>query len=103
MFSRRERLPKALFPSALKTGRRISSPQFSVIVPEAVHGYAVVVSKKVARLSVTRHRIKRQVLAALKAAPVLPPALILFPQASVARMTYKDIKVEILHILSKIQ
>lgn len=62
----------------------------------------MVVSKKVARLSVTRHRIKRHVLAALRAAPSLPPALILFPQASVAQMSYEDIKAEVLRILSKI-
>lgn len=88
-----------MFPAAIKTGRRLSSPHFTAIVSHEVKGYAVVVPKKVARLSVTRHRIKRQVLAALRTLS-LPPALILFPKASVSSVSYEDIQTEIKNLLS---
>lgn len=99
MFSRRERLPRAIFSSALKAGRRLSSPHFSVVIPAGVRGYAVVVSKKVARLSVTRHQIKRRVLAALRTFP-LPPALIIFPRASAGSVSYGNVQAELKKLLS---
>ncbi|MBU6388783.1 ribonuclease P protein component [Patescibacteria group bacterium] len=99
MFSRRERLPRALFPAVLKTGRRLSSPHFMAVVSKEAKGYAVVLSKKTARLSVTRHRIKRRVLAALRTLP-LPPAVIVFPKASASSVSYEDIHTEIKKLLS---
>ena len=101
MFSRRERLPRATFPAVLKGGRRLSSLHFTAIISKEAKGYAVVVSKKVARLAVTRHRIKRRVLAVLKTLP-LPPALIIFPTSSAHSVSYQDIKTEIADLLSKI-
>ena len=65
-------------------------------------GYAVVVPKKVARLSVTRHRIKRRVLAALRTLS-LPPALIVFPRASASSVSYKNIQAELASLLPKKQ
>jgi ribonuclease P protein component len=100
VFSRRTRFPRAAFPSALKSGRRLSSAHFSAVLPEEGKGYAVVVSKKVARLSVTRHRIKRRVLMALRTLP-LPPALIIFPKASADSVSYQDIQAELAVLLSK--
>ena len=101
MFSRRERLSRAAFPTALSTGRRFSSTNFSVVLPKESRGYAVVVSKKVARLSVTRHLIKRRVLEALRTLP-LPSSIIVFPKTAVSRMSYQDVKVELATLLSKI-
>ncbi|OGG48375.1 hypothetical protein A3G63_02635 [Candidatus Kaiserbacteria bacterium RIFCSPLOWO2_12_FULL_52_8] len=61
-------------------------------------------SKKVARLSVTRHRLKRQVVAALKSlSNGLPAALIVFPRVSAVDMDFKDIKAELVTLLSKIR
>ena len=103
VLNRRERLPRALFPAVLKTGRRLSSPHFTVSISREVKGYAVVIQKKVARLSVTRHRIKRQVLAILASFDTpLPPALILFPKSSVSSVSYRDMKAEIEKLLSNI-
>jgi ribonuclease P protein component len=102
VFSRRERLPRALFPATLSTGRRLSSPHFSAVVSEDTKGIAVVVPKKVARLSVTRHRIKRRTLAALRTLR-LPPALILFPKESVQTLGDFDMKLELAALLSKIR
>ena len=102
MFSRRERLPRAQFPAALKTGRRLSSPHFLLIIPEGVRGYAVIIPKKVVRLSSMRHRLKRQVLEALRELK-LPPALIIFPRFSAGSVHYQDIRTELSTLLSKIR
>jgi len=100
VFSRRERLSREIFPTALKGGRRLSSEHLSIVLPTTPTGYAVVVSKKVARLSVTRHRIKRRVLAALRTLS-LPSSLIVFPKASAGSVSYKDIQTELAYLLSK--
>lgn len=95
MFSSKKRLPRALFPSVIKTGRRFSSQNLDIILPKAgVQGYAVVVPKKIARLSVMRHKIKRRVLAALRTLN-LPPALIIFPKSSASSVSYQDIRKEL--------
>lgn len=99
-----------MFPTTLSSGRRFSSAHFTAvlsaakdkIVSNGKQGYAVVVSKKVAQLSVTRHLIKRRVLHALKTLP-LPQTLILFPRPSIVGIHYKDIKIELIDLLSKIQ
>jgi ribonuclease P protein component len=102
VFSRRERLPRAAFPGALKRGRRLTSANFSIVIPEEVKGYAVVLSKKVARLSTTRQRIKRRVLSALRSlAALLPPALIVFPRPSASGVNYQDIRAELAELISK--
>ena len=98
MFKRRDRLSKTGFA---KRGRRLSSPHFAVVAPVDARGYAVVVSKKTARLSVVRHRIKRKVTAALHALP-FPNALIVYPRASVDRLPAADIRAELAGLLSQI-
>lgn len=101
MFSRRERLSRAGFSDALSAGRRLSSNNFSIVIPRKSKGYAVIVSKKVARLSVTRHVIKRRVLAALRVLTI-PQSLVVYPKSSVSGMRYHDIKTELVLLLSKI-
>lgn len=101
MFPRRKRITRSDFQSALKSGRRVSSPNFSATIPKNTIGYAVVVSKKTARLSVTRHRIKRRVLDALKKLPiVIPASVILYPRATVINMKYDELKQELIKLLS---
>jgi ribonuclease P protein component len=99
VFPRRARLPKSAFTAPLR--KRSSSPHFSVAVPDRARGYAVVVSKKTARLSVTRHRLKRRVLGILRTLP-LPPALIVYPRASVERLPAPELRAELAALLSKI-
>jgi ribonuclease P protein component len=72
-----------------------------VVVPQTGEGYAVVVAKKVARLSVTRHKMKRRILAALRTL-TLPQALLVFPRASAVTMDLKSIKEELAELLYKI-
>ncbi|OGG90173.1 hypothetical protein A3G12_03335 [Candidatus Kaiserbacteria bacterium RIFCSPLOWO2_12_FULL_54_10] len=99
VFSRRQRLSRTAFPSALK-GRRLSSANFSAVIPTNTNGYAVVVSKKVSHLSVTRHRIKRRTLSALRSLPSLPPSLILYPRASALNTGYDELRRELTELLS---
>ena len=75
VFPRAKRLSRATLPVVLAKGKRLSSEHFGIVFSEIEEGCAVVVSKKVARLSVTRHRIKRRVLEALRTLP-LPSALV---------------------------
>lgn len=89
-----------MFSAALRGGKRFSSLHLSLLVPEVGKGYAVVVSKKTARLSATRHRIKRRILSALRSLP-LPPALIVFPKASASSVSYQDIRTELAGLLSQ--
>lgn len=86
----------------MKGGLKVSSPHFTAIFSRETKGYAVVVSKKVARLSVTRHRIKRRVVAVLRTLPSLPDGAILFPKSSVATLPYPDLQAALAVLLSKI-
>jgi len=70
------------------------------VLPRAASGYAVVIPKKVIRLSSARHRLKRRVLEALREL-TLPPSLIVFPKASADSVDYQDIKAELGALLSK--
>jgi ribonuclease P protein component len=101
---RRKRLSRAAFPNVLTKGRRISSLHFVAAISKEANGYGVVVPKKIARLSVTRHRIKRRVFEALRTL-TLPSstAIILFPKAPVASMTFAEVFEELQALLSKIQ
>lgn len=101
MFPRRKRFPRALFPNALSSGKRLSSAHFTAVFPKEARGYAVIVSKKTASLSVARHRIKRRVLAALRSIAALPPALLIFPKSSVQDMAYRQVKDELSNLLAK--
>jgi ribonuclease P protein component len=109
VFPRKKRLLRSLFPAALATGRRISSTHFTAVIPKNTEalpagrqGYAVVVSKKVAKLSVTRHMIKRKIVSALRTLK-LPPALIVFSRSSLDGVHYKDIEKELAGLLSNIK
>lgn len=107
MFPRRNRILRKEFPSILTSGKKASSPHFTLIASGGVTGYAVVVSKKVAKLAVTRHRIKRRVLSALRTLQAsesnLPKTLIIFPKNSVSAMPFKQVTKELVEVLSKIR
>ena len=100
MFPRRARLNTEGFAAP---GKRFSSAHFSVVAPHGgVRGYAVVVSKKTARQAVARHRLKRRVSAALHTLD-LPPALIVYPRASVLELPAREIRAELASLVSKIK
>ena len=99
VFSRRERLSRASLTAGLKGGKRRSTPYFSAVFPVSGRGYAVIIPKKVARLSVTRHRMKRRVLTALRHL-ALPPTIIIFPQAKVKDLGYDELIAELKKLFS---
>lgn len=100
MFPRRRRVSRGDFKAAL-AGRRLSSPNFSAIVPHHASGYAVVLGKQVSRLSTERHLVKRRVLAVLESLD-LPLGLIVFPKASATRLSFGDLKAELTKLLEPI-
>lgn len=69
-------------------------PHLSLAVSREVLGYAVVVPKQVARLSVTRHRLKRQIMAALRTKK-LPAGLVVFARAGLGQLSPADIRAEL--------
>lgn len=73
-----------------------------VVVPKGLSGYAVVIPKKVMRLSVARHRLKRQIMEALRELS-LPPAMIVFPRAITGSVNYQDVKTELSELISTIR
>ncbi len=72
-----------------------------LVVPKEARGYAVIIPKKVVRLSSARHALKRRVLEALRTFP-LPPSLIIFPRASAGSVHYEDLRTELGSLLSNI-
>lgn len=94
----RSRLKEALFGR----GQRIQSDHFSAIVLSKTGGYTIVIPKKIARLSTTRHRLKRRVVGALQSLSPLPPSLILFPKASLQTLDHRHLVKELAALLSKI-
>ncbi|MFM2330679.1 MAG: Ribonuclease [Candidatus Parcubacteria bacterium] len=102
MFTRSKRLTREAFPHVLSRGRRVSTPHFLAVFSTDTTGYAVVVPKKVARLSVTRHKIKRRVLEAFRTLSTPESALLLFPKQAVAEMSYAEVREELDELLSKI-
>jgi ribonuclease P protein component len=99
MFPRKNRLPRGDF-KALPSGKRLSSPNFSLVVPREASGYAVVVPKAVLRLSVARHRVKRRVLAVLRKLH-LPSALVVFPKKSAASLSSAEMYEELRALLER--
>jgi ribonuclease P protein component len=98
MFSKRKRLARGDFNVA-KTGRKIHGKHFLIVIPHEAKGYAVVVSKKTAKLSTERHLLKRRVLAALRSLP-LPPGLVVFTKDSALELSFSDIKTELATLLA---
>jgi len=101
VFTRRKRLSREAFPTVLRGGRRVSSAHFTLVASREADGYAVVVSKKAARLSVTRHKLKRRALAALRTLP-LPRSLIVMPKSSAAELSYAETQEELGGLLLKL-
>lgn len=100
VFARPKRLTRPIFPVVLKSGRRVSSTNFTAVFSNEASGYAVVVTKKVSKLAVVRNRTKRRIIAALKEIEI-PQALIVFPKSSASSVSYEDTKKELKAFLSK--
>jgi ribonuclease P protein component len=102
MFPRAKRLARTDFP-AVSRGKRLGTEHFSAVLGTSSSGYAVIVSKSVAKSSVARHKLKRRVLEALGKAPLLPQALIVYAKKGSPTLTYAAILSEIRDILRAIR
>ncbi|MDB5264973.1 MAG: Ribonuclease protein component [Parcubacteria group bacterium] len=106
MIPRRLRLSRAHFASIPgKPGeKRAASPHFSVSVckSEGNGGSAAVISKKVEKTSVGRHRLKRRVLAVLAPLSSKNQAVIVFARAGSQKLPYSLLKEELFELLSRV-
>jgi ribonuclease P protein component len=101
MIPRNMRLSRAHFAP---TGpeKRVASPHFSLSLREAEKGgCAVVIGKKVAKLSVTRHLLKRR-MASVIAPHCLPSRiLIVYARPGAQTLAFPAIKKELEDLLAK--
>lgn len=101
-------LPKSLrlsrhdFPDT-RGLKRVTSPHFSISYGDAPKGgSAVVISKKVARLAVSRHLLKRRVLAVLRPYASDGRALIVHARADAGTIPFPELREELLSLVRTI-
>ncbi len=80
--------------------RRAVTPHFSATISSHAVGLAVVVSKKVAKSSVSRHLLKRRVREAAHPSPISTVAAIIYARVGATELTYAEITAEIQTLLS---
>lgn len=104
MISRKMRLSRAHFaPSGPE--KRASSTHFSLSfrpVETGTGGCAVVVSKKVAKLAVSRHLLKRRIYTALRTECSPDNALIVYTRSGAASLPYAELQEELSDLLTRV-
>ncbi|MES2668464.1 MAG: ribonuclease P protein component [Patescibacteria group bacterium] len=99
------RLSRAHFATTAPSGpeKRAASPHFSLSVREAQEGggCAVVISKKVAKLSVSRHLLKRRAFSVIKEACSPTRILIVYARPGAASLDYPAIDKELSGLLAR--
>lgn len=102
MIPRSMRLSRAHFaPSGPET--RAASSHFSLSVREAPQngGCATVISKKVAKLSVSRHLLKRRMLSVMKPYCTKDRAVIVYARPGAAALPYPALAAELSELLAR--
>ncbi len=94
MIVRRNRLTRTNFSVLLKSGKRITTTYFLLLFSPTVSGYAVVVSKKVIKTAVGRHKTKRQVQSILN---TITPSCgyVVFARKGVNTLSFLEIQREL--------
>ncbi len=82
-----------------RMSKRLTSPHFSILISRAGIGTAVVVSKKVAKKSVDRHRLKRRIREAVAPLTSKTEAIIVYAQTGSAALSYSGIVTELTSLL----
>jgi len=103
MISRKMRLSRAHFaPQGPET--RATSAHFSLSTWDAPQkgGVAAVISKKVARLSVSRHLLKRRIMAVLAPYASSDRAIVVYARAKAASLPYSELKAELTELLARV-
>ena len=82
---------------------RAASSHFSLSLrkTEGQGGCATVISKKIARLSVSRHLLKRRMLSVMKDYCAKDMALIVYARPGAATLPYQELKIELTELLSR--
>lgn len=103
MLPRKLRLPRSGFSDAQKHAR-VSSTHLSVTYKKnaSPEGFAVVVSKKVAPLSVKRHLLKRRILSVVRAWSEKEFACIVYARAGADKLSYTALKTELADLKKRI-
>ncbi len=84
--------------------KRLASPHFSLSVRETAGngGCTTVISKKVAKLAVSRHLLKRRMLAVMKPFCTKDTALIVYARPGAANLTFKELSEELGALLARV-
>lgn len=102
MIPRTMRLSRAHFAP---TGPEIraTSPHFSLSTWEAPQkgGVAAVISKKTARFAVSRHLLKRRILAAILPYASVDQALIIYARPGASALPYQSLKQELEELITR--
>lgn len=105
MLPRNMRLSRAHFASSNPRGpeKRLVSSHFSVSLRTVAGngGCAVVISKKVAKLSVSRHLLKRRVLAVIRPYCTKDRSLIIYARPGAAALSFGALKDELSSLLTR--
>jgi len=102
MLPRREHLTRRTFP--VVPGARASSTHFSIMASPAAPGHggcAVVVSKKVARLSVSRHLLKRRMLSVMRPWCSPDQALVAYARTGSSSLPFSELAKELSTLLTR--
>ncbi len=100
MLPRKLRLSRALFaPTGPET--RVASPHFSLSIREGQGGCAAVISKKVAKLSVRRHLLKRRILSVMRPWCSSNRSLVVYARSGSSLLTYEALQTELSELLTR--
>lgn len=82
---------------------RAASAHFSISVrkTDGNGGCATVISKKIAKLSVSRHLLKRRMLSVMKGYCAKDTTLIVYARPGASSLPYQELKTELTELLSR--
>ncbi len=108
MLSKKRRIPRSAFPSG-RDGNVFHAPHLSLRFVRDQHTpsqFSVVVSKKVAKTSVARHKLKRRAYDALsrieKGSKLPAGRYVLFAKKDAPTLSFKELEAEIKNLTNKI-
>ncbi|MBU2103398.1 ribonuclease P protein component [Patescibacteria group bacterium] len=83
--------------------KRLASPHFSLSVRESSSqgGCAAVVSKKVAKLAVSRHRLKRRILVSARPWCSSSCAVVVYARPGAAELSFEELHAELSSLLTR--
>ncbi len=106
MLPKKERLSRAEFNRFFSVGKRQHTPSLQIVfaVDSGLH-VSVVVSKKIAKLAVTRNRIRRRIYDIVRnyrTKENVHGVFIFMVKSPVVKMKYEELKVEVIDALGTI-